>query len=88
MARLTIRFDEKLIAQDRTAARRAGCSASEFIREALRLHLDATDRKESLLQKARRRGLVGVVRNLPSDLSTNKKYFENFGKVSANDSSL
>jgi hypothetical protein len=50
------------------------------IREALEQYLAAPEKGESFYDVAQRAGLLGSVKGLPPDLSTNKKYFEGFGR--------
>ena len=44
-----------------------------------RLH-HSSPATESLYAKAKRVGAVGIVADAPSDLSTNKRYFDDFGR--------
>ena len=51
-----------------------------MIREALEQYLAAPEKGESFYDLALRTGFLGAGKNLPPDLSTNKKYFEGFGR--------
>ncbi len=45
-----------------------------------RVRLEAPGVSEAALDLARRAGLIGCVEKGPSDLSTNRKHFEGFGR--------
>ena len=79
MDRINVRLDPRLKERLDSAARAEGVSPSEVVRAALREHLDAKGPRPSCLDIARRIGIVGVYTDAPSDLSTNKDYFEGFG---------
>jgi hypothetical protein len=65
----------------RSTAKKRGKSESEFVREALEAAAEPPQRKkESAFDGLKRLGLVGILKDGPKDLSTNKKYFEGFGK--------
>ena len=79
MDRINVRLDPQLKEQLEAAARAEGVRPSDVVREALREHLKARAPQPSCLDIARRIGVVGVYTDAPSDLSTNKEYFEGFG---------
>ena len=60
-------------------AEAAGVKPAEVIREALRRHLAGKPPRRSCLDIARQVGVVGIYKDGPSDLSTNKEHFEGFG---------
>lgn len=74
-----MRLDRRLKERLEAAARAEGVRPSDVVRAALRAHLDAGTSRPSCLDVARRIGIVGVYRDTPSDLSTNKAHFEGFG---------
>jgi Arc/MetJ-type ribon-helix-helix transcriptional regulator len=79
MDRINVRLDPQLKKQLESAARAEGVSPSDVVRAALREHLDAKRPPLSCLDIARQIGIVGVYTDAPSDLSTNKVFFEGFG---------
>lgn len=69
----------------RELARRSGRPEAELVREALERYLAARAEaepggSETCYDIAERLGLVGGLPDLPADLSTNKDYFEGFGR--------
>ena len=50
---------------------------SEIVREALQRYLD--EQPDSAYDALSRIGGIGIATGLPSDLSTNKRHFDNFG---------
>ena len=79
MARLTVRLEDDLAERVESTAAHERRSVSDIVREALRSYLANVEEPESLLQRARKFGLVGVVKGAPRDLSRNKAHFEGFG---------
>jgi predicted transcriptional regulator len=79
--RLTIRLDTKLRKRLRRKARQQGKRDSEIAREALEAYCPEQQEKElTCYDIAMKVGLIGAAKNAPPDLSSNKKYFEGFGK--------
>ena len=64
----------------RRRSKLTGKSASEILRDAVEAHLQDTPLRESAGALAQRLGLAGCAKGLPPDLSTNRKYFEGFGR--------
>jgi metal-responsive CopG/Arc/MetJ family transcriptional regulator len=79
MDRINVRLDARLKEQLDSAARAEGVSPSDIVRAALREHLKTRLPRPSCLDIARQIGIVGVFTDAPSDLSTNKEYFKDFG---------
>jgi metal-responsive CopG/Arc/MetJ family transcriptional regulator len=79
MDRINVRLDPQLKEQLESVARAEGVSPSEVVRAALREHLKTKRPQQSCLDLARQLGIIGVYKDGPSDLSTNKDYFEGFG---------
>ena len=79
MKTITIKLPEALEEQVAHEAQRQGVSKSSLVREALVIYLGTETGNESALDLIR--DLVGTV-DAPSDLSTNPKYFEDFGEDS------
>lgn len=66
---------------------RTGHSAADIVRQALAAYSGSPpDRRrgfeseESLYDQFKRAGLIGCLKDSPSDLSTNRAYFEGFGR--------
>ena len=78
--RISVRLDAEIERRLREAARAAGKNESEVVREALTAYLAGHQRRENALEVARRAGIIGCAKGLPSDLSTNPDYFEGFGR--------
>jgi metal-responsive CopG/Arc/MetJ family transcriptional regulator len=78
--RISVRLDARTGQRLREVAKAAGKNESQIVREALSIYLARPNREESALDLARRSGILGCSKRLPSDLSTNKKYFEGFGR--------
>lgn len=53
------------------------------VRVSVDVSADSADASESFFDAANRIGVLGCVKGTPSDLSTNKAYFEGFGKRDA-----
>jgi Arc/MetJ-type ribon-helix-helix transcriptional regulator len=80
--RLSVRLTKALEKRLKEITRTTGRSESEVVREALATYQPKVDEsaRESCLDLAKRLGLVGDVKGLPSDLSTNPTYMEGFGR--------
>ncbi len=77
--RLTVRLSADLRQRLKSAAKRRGTAESEVIREAVERQL-ATERPMlSAFDRMQESGLIGLVRQAPSDLSTNPNHFDGFG---------
>jgi predicted DNA-binding protein len=78
--RITIRISETLVKRLKKHAGMRRRSESALVREALESYLAEAPASSSAYDLARESGLIGCVRGGPSDLSTNRKHFEGFGK--------
>lgn len=78
--RVSIRIDPALQRKLTELARRTGRSESEVLREALRRHVKRRAGKGSCYELARRAGMIGAAKGLPSDLSTGRKHLEGLGE--------
>ncbi|HLG96431.1 MAG TPA: CopG family transcriptional regulator [Bryobacteraceae bacterium] len=78
-SRVTVRLSAELRNRLREEARRTGRRESDLIRDAVDKHLKKK-RERSSYEVFKRAGLIGCIKDGPSDLATNKKYFEGFGK--------
>jgi predicted DNA-binding protein len=78
--RLTVRVNADLRQRLSAAAKRSGQKEADVVRVALDKGLDAIKPKESALDRALALGIVGMIKDGPSDLSTNPKHFEGFGE--------
>jgi predicted DNA-binding protein len=78
--RITIRISESLVRRLKKHASTKRRPESALVREALEKYLADAPTPSSAYEIARATGLIGCVSRAPSDLSTNRKYFEGFGK--------
>jgi metal-responsive CopG/Arc/MetJ family transcriptional regulator len=76
--RLTIRVSPELRQKLAKRARLDQKDHSEIVREALDQYLRPGDTAYEGFKKA---GLIGITKNGPRDLSTNKKHLEGFGRA-------
>ena len=79
--RITIRISESLVERLKKHAGIRRRSESALVREALESYLGEASTPGSAYHLASEAGLIGCVRRGPSDLSTNRKYLEGFGKT-------
>ena len=80
MASISARIPDTLDRGLRACAKTTGRTASEAIRDALQAYLRDVPPAESFYGQAKRLGAIGCARSLPSDLSTNPKHMDGFGK--------
>jgi predicted DNA-binding protein len=78
--RLSIRISPELQKQLAAFVRKSGRSESEVVREALEEYCQKETKKLTAYDVFKRAGLIGCSKGLPSDLSTNPKYMEGFGR--------
>jgi predicted DNA-binding protein len=79
-ARITIRLDANLRKRLASMARKQGKRESDIVRAALEVHCPQTATEISCYDLAEKIGIIGLVKNAPSDLSTNRKHMEGFGQ--------
>ncbi|MGI0480570.1 hypothetical protein ACN4EE_07245 [Geminocystis sp. CENA526] len=53
----------------------------DLIREALEIYLSQINKTPTCYDLALESGIIGVAKDLPSDLSTNPDYFQGFGQL-------
>lgn len=78
--RITIRVPKVLGDRLRERSRASGQTPSNVVRAALESYLALGAGPATAYEKAKRAGLIGIVRKAPKDLSTNPVYMEGFGK--------
>ena len=78
--RISIRLDAGLHRRLAKEASLNGLSGSEITRQALEAYLAGRPARESCYDAFRRRRLIGMIKNAPPDLSTNRNYFRGFGR--------
>jgi hypothetical protein len=78
--RLSIRLTQELERRLATEAKKTGRGESEIVREALADYLNKQAAGPSAYDIAKKMGLIGCAKGLPSDLSTNPAYMEGFGR--------
>jgi hypothetical protein len=80
LGKISVRVPRRIIKVIKDRSRETGDKESEIIREALEDYVVKKNAKKTAYQLALETGLIGCAKGLPSDLSTNKKYFKGFGK--------
>ena len=78
--RLTVRLDVALRDRVRRRAKALGVSESDYARRAIEEHAVESRDSDTAYDRFKRAGLIGISDIGPSDLSTNKKHMEGFGK--------
>jgi metal-responsive CopG/Arc/MetJ family transcriptional regulator len=78
--RVTVRLSSDLRQRLKSAAKRRGTAESELVREAVENQLATENPEPSAFELMEESGLIGLVRQAPSDLSTNAKHFDGFGR--------
>ena len=77
--RITVRFPADLRRRLRSAAHRTGTRESDLVRSAVERQLAAEDETLTAYERAKKAGLIGIVRGASRDLSTNPEHFDGFG---------
>ena len=82
MTTLTLKIPESMAAELEAKAKRLATSKSAVARTALDKYLhDSSDGVgQSAYDVAMALGVIGAIKDGPSDLATNKKYMEGFGR--------
>jgi metal-responsive CopG/Arc/MetJ family transcriptional regulator len=80
MDRINVRVDRIMKQRLEAEAQLEGVSSSDLVRAAIEAYLNARPKRESCFDIAVRIGMVGCAKDLPRDASTNKKYFDGFGR--------
>ena len=78
--RISVRLSETLKRKLAEKRRRTGLGESDIVRDALTEYLKKDDSGPSAYDIAKKMGLIGCGKGLPSDLATNKAYMEGFGR--------
>jgi predicted DNA-binding protein len=77
--RITVRFPAELRRRLKEAAHRNGARESEIVREPVERQFTAEDEEIAVYEHVQKAGLIGAVRGVSRDLSTNAKHFDDFG---------
>jgi hypothetical protein len=80
MERINVRVQSRLKQQLEAEARARGVSPSQIVRQAIEEHLRQQEPGESCYDLAKRLGIIGSAEGLPTDLSSNPKHMEGFGR--------
>ena len=79
--RVTIRLAPETAERIESLAAERSLTTSELIREALEGYLDEAEHATpSALEAAERAGIIGIVDDLPADLSQNPRHLQGFGE--------
>jgi hypothetical protein len=79
-SRISVRLDKNIQRRLDEEVEATGKRESEVVRAALAAYLDGRPGLQNCLDLARRHRLIGCVKGLPPDLSTNREHFEGFGR--------
>ncbi|PYT23847.1 MAG: hypothetical protein DMG57_30600 [Acidobacteria bacterium] len=77
--RITVRFSADLRRRLQQAASISGTRKSDLVRGAVERQLAAENNVITAYERAKRAGLIGAVRRVSRDLSTNPRHFDGFG---------
>ena len=77
--RITVRFPAELRQRLKAAAHRSGTRESDLVRAAVERQLTREDESLTAYEHAKKAGLIGAVRGVSRDLSTNPRHFDGFG---------
>jgi len=80
MERINVRVESPLRQKLEIEARKKGVSPSAIVRQALEEHFNRQEPPENCLQLAERLGILGCIKGLPPDLTSNPEYMEGFGR--------
>ncbi len=80
MERINVRVESQLKQRLESEAKAKGVSPSAIVRLLLEEHYRQPLPQESCYNLARRLGILGSVKGLPADLSTNPAHMEGFGR--------
>ena len=80
VSRISCRIPSDLRLEIRSVASVSGKRESAIVREALKEYVEAAGGRATCLDLARKAGLIGIVKNLPHDLSTHRRHFRGFGR--------
>jgi metal-responsive CopG/Arc/MetJ family transcriptional regulator len=78
--RINVRVDKRLKEELEAEAKEKGVQPSVIVRQALEEHMRSRTSHPNCHELAKRLGLIGAVKGLPADLSTNPKHMEDFGR--------
>lgn len=78
--RISVRIGHDLYRRLKEAVSFNSRSASGIVREALEAYLAHRPKQETCYDIARRLGVIGMIKDAPRDMSTNPKYFKDFGR--------
>ncbi len=78
--RITVRLDDREQSLLTNVSRRENKAESEIVREALSMYFKSKLSQTSCYDLAKYLEIIGVSADLPSDLSTNSDYFQDFGR--------
>jgi hypothetical protein len=79
MERINVRVESQLKQRLELEAKAKGVSPSAIVRQLLEEHYRQPP-AENCYQLAQRLGILGSIKGLPADLSTNPDYMEGFGR--------
>jgi metal-responsive CopG/Arc/MetJ family transcriptional regulator len=78
--RITVRIPAELRHRLKKTAERAGTRESDLVRDALETRLSAEEGEQTVFDRMKQAGLIGIIGDAPSDLSTSREHFDGFGE--------
>lgn len=78
--RISCRVPSELRLEIRSVASAGGKRESAVVREALEEYVESAGGRVTCLDLARKAGLIGIVKDLPRDLSAHPRHFRGFGR--------
>ncbi len=78
--RITVRVDEQLQERLDAMAQSTGKSESQIVREAIAAYCTHSAERPNCYDLAKSLGIIGIIKDAPADLSTNRKYLKGMGR--------
>jgi hypothetical protein len=78
--RISVRVSGGIVRRLKERSKATGARESQVVREALEQYLSNKHTEVTTYDLLQGAGLIGCVRGVPRDLSTNKKYLKGFGE--------
>jgi metal-responsive CopG/Arc/MetJ family transcriptional regulator len=78
--RISVRVSRGIVRRLKERSKATGARESQVVRDALEQYLSRKRTEQTTYDLLQGAGLIGCVRGVPRDLSTNKKYLKGFGE--------
>jgi metal-responsive CopG/Arc/MetJ family transcriptional regulator len=80
MERINVRVEDRLKRELEAEARERGLRPSDIVRQVLEKHVRERTKQPDARQLAEQLGILGSIKGLPADLSTNPIHMKGFGE--------